>query len=1457
LTKEVSLYVPAASGADENYDVTYSFIIANTGDASVSNINLVENLVAQFGGAFVQSTPPVVNNILASAGSTAPTANPSYDGGVANDSIFLMSSGGILEPGGTITFELLIELDPDAPGAIYNMDGALENQAVVSGTDPLGSMPIDSSDSGDDPTGTNPDAPGDTGGDDDPTPLFLPEIGIAKSVATTVPAASGTLGNFDVTYTFIVQNIGMSELTNVAVIEDFVSQLGGAFVSTTLPVVSNVLVSSGSTAPAPNGAYDGGVSSDSVFTRSSGGILLVDGTLAFDITIEIDPDNPTANYGPNGTLDNQATAVGTDPNGFLVEDDSDSGTDPDGTNPTAPGDNGTNDDPTPLIIPEIGIAKSVAIAVPANSGIAGNFDVTYTFVVQNLGNSDLQNITVQDDLLAQLGGAFVSTTIPVISNISVSAGSIQPSPNGAYDGGVSNDFIFDATSGGLLVTGGTLQFDLTVEIDPDNPGAIVSANGTLDNQATAMGTDPSSGTTVMDLSDSGTDPAGDNPGEPGDMMTSDDPTPLALPGIGIAKSVGAVSAAATPGNFIVTYSFVVANLGMTDLFDIVVGEDFSTWLGGAFVSSTAPVVSNIVLSGTGNAPIANPAYDGGVMDSLVFNLNSGGALDVGSSFRFDITVEINPADPNANYSMNGSLDNQASVSAIDDNETFTSDISDSGTDPAGTNPNAPGDTGGSNDPTPLSLPEIAIVKSVSSSGLAASDVVGNFDVTYSFIVQNTGTAPLTNVSVVDDLVSGMGGAFVSTTMPVILNVVASAGSTAPTANPAYDGGVSNDSIFNFASGGVLQSGGTISFDLVIEIDPDNPTAIYNPVTGTIDNQAQAIGTDPSGAIVDDLSDSGTDPTTDNPTAPGDMGTMDDPTPINLPAIAIVKVVGTSADASSGVQGNFDVTYDFLIQNLGNTPLSNIEVEENLLAQIGGAFVTTTQPLILNLTASDGSTAPTANPNYDGAGDPNVFLMNTGDLIVGGTISFSIQIEVDPNAPGIIVDANGNLNNQATVMATDPDDTPVTDDSDSGTDPQGSNPDAPGDMMTPDDPTPLILPSIETAKSSSVSGPSVNGVIGHFDIVYSFVIMNTGNVPLSNVSMVDDLASQLGSAFVASVTPVVQNVIATGNGVAPNPNPDYDGGITNDSIFNQSGGGYLEPGDMITFDLLVTIAPNAPGAPSPLLNQARASGNDPNGTTTDDDTDAGTDPQGTNPNDPNDMMTSDDSTLTELPVTLFCPDDLLVDCPASNFDTSATGVPQAFANCRLGNSITLTFVDDDSGLNGCGNTGTLIRTWTATDDCGNVATCEQMLTVQDTTAPIITFCPPDTVASCDLDSIRPDVFGWATAVDECSNVQIRFFDDTTGFNGMCINGNVGTITRNFYAVDDCEVNISYCQQIIQLIDTVGPTIVFNDPFLVGYEPGDTIPYQCFGRTDTTWQLPMMDTSSVIATDNCSNGVRIEF
>ena len=123
-------------------------------------------------------------------------------------------------------------------------------------------------------------------------------------------------------------------------------------------------------------------------------------------------------------MDNQVTVGGAAVDedglpidGIVVSDDSDSGTDPNGDNSDAPGDDGMGgtDDPTPLLLPDLGLAKSASDAVPNGE----NFDVTFTFVIENNGTVDMTNLSLTDDIAAEFGNAFVGV---VPGSLTVSGG---------------------------------------------------------------------------------------------------------------------------------------------------------------------------------------------------------------------------------------------------------------------------------------------------------------------------------------------------------------------------------------------------------------------------------------------------------------------------------------------------------------------------------------------------------------------------------------------------------------------------------------------------------------------------------------------------------------------------------------------------------------------------------------------------------------------------------------------------------------------------------------------------------------------------------------------------------------------------------------------------------------------------------------------------------------------------
>src|SRR5690606_26654938 len=90
-------------------------------------------------------------------------------------------------------------------------------------------------------------------------------------------------------------------------------------------------------------------------------------------------------------------------------------------------------------------------------------------------------------------------------------------------------------------------------------------------------------------------------------------------------------------------------------------------------------------------------------------------------------------------------------------------------------------------------------------------------------------------------------------------------------------------------------------------------------------------------------------------------------------------------------------------------------------------------------------------------------------------------------------------------------------------------------------------------------------------------------------------------------------------------------------------------------------------------------------------------------------------------TLTCPPTANV-TTADLRDPPSTGLPVVVDNCDPNPSVS--FADDRSGLTGCNATGVIVRTWTAEDASGNVATCTQNVFVVDSIAPVIAGCPPD-------------------------------------------------------------------------------------------------------------------------------------
>lgn len=163
--------------------------------------------------------------------------------------------------------------------------------------------------------------------------------------------------------------------------------------------------------------------------------------------------------------------------------------------------------------------------------------------------------------------------------------------------------------------------------------------------------------------------------------------------------------------------------------------------------------------------------------------------------------------------------------------------------------------------------------------------------------------------------------------------------------------------------------------------------------------------------------------------------------------------------------------------------------------------------------------------------------------------------------------------------------------------------------------------------------------------------------------------------------------------------------------------------------------------------------------------------------------------TEKPV-LIVPANVSVECE----NIPPVGNVSATDNCDRNVEIRL-FEVRKAGI--CANNFTILRTWTATDKCGNINVQTQNITVLDTKKPIFSNVPNDlTVGDCNFLPISPNS---VTATDNCTgNVTVSFNEINNTTQGC-----VRKIQRIWTATDACLNSVSAVQNIY-IQDGIAPT-----------------------------------------------------
>jgi len=318
--------------------------------------------------------------------------------------------------------------------------------------------------------------------------------------------------------------------------------------------------------------------------------------------------------------------------------------------------------------------------------------------------------------------------------------------------------------------------------------------------------------------------------------------------------------------------------------------------------------------------------------------------------------------------------------------------------------------------------------------------------------------------------------------------------------------------------------------------------------GQVLNLATTTGTTPNGTPVSDNSD---DPQNPENVDPNLDGNPDDPTVTLLPQDPSIEVekTGTFNDANGDgyAQVGETISYTFKVTNTGNVTLTNVTISDPLVS-ISGGPIAVFAPGAVNTTTFTG---------------------------------LHVITQADINA--------GQFINIATATGTDPHGVPTSDQSDDPQNPTNVDPDNDGD---PDDPTVTLMPqdpNISITKKGTWNDLNGNGYADAGEtITYTFVVTNTGNVTLTNITVTDPLVTVVGGPLTV---------------LAP--------GLINSSTFSRS---YVLTQADINSGKIVIVA--------------TATGTDPNG---DPMTDVSDDPQNPTNVDPNNDGDPDDPTVTLLPL----------------------------------------------------------------------------------------------------------------------------------------------------------------------------------------------------------------------------------
>ncbi|WP_378945362.1 SdrD B-like domain-containing protein [Mesorhizobium sp. ANAO-SY3R2] len=1106
--------------ADGSYTINYSLTVKNFSLEPLTGITVIDilNGASQNFGTFSGGTPPTegqyrVNSVSSNFGSL----NSGFDGATNTTLV----SAGTLAAGATGTVSFTVHVNPVVPRVVPAL--VHTNQATVTGTGQnSGQTPTDKSHNN-----ANPDPDGNgianEPANDTPTtvtPTPSPAVTVVKTATPRRVAGDAIPGDI-IDYTFTVTNTGNTPLINVTVADPLVGLIW----------VANTPIARLNPTAVDNTSY-----------RATYALTQADidrGSLPNTATV-------TGQWGING-----ATPVNVT--------DTDTATVP------------------ALSRPGLTIVKTLESAAGIGNPRTLVGDIArYRFVVTNTGNTTLNNVTVTDALsgvAADPAGSFVIGTLAPgatktvyanypVKQVDIDAGSVSNSATASATHGPVNSPITTPPSTVAVPlyrspsltlvkalssaipsvprAGTPVEWTVTATntgnvtlntlvVTDGYPGAVVTpaslaslapgASYDFTVRAPLQQADIDRGQLDNTATINYRDPVGPQPPK---TATHNEPMPAQTPAIALKKT-GDVSGLSTNpvAGEVITYTIVIRNTGNVPLNNITLAD----------------LLADVVL---------NPADVLAMQAAVLKPQNATGTVPASEN---EITVRATYALKTVDIDR-GSVINTAVTTGQ------------SVPDPATTVTDRGGTTFETDDPTDTPLaqaPAIGLVKSITSVALSTPPQVGDV-ITYGFVITNTGNVTLNDIALTDAVAGVVIKNDTNWTGPLLPDAVNSTAFTATYALTQAD--IDAGTFVNTATvegtgagpGGVPTAvtanssatqpvGRTSSLTLVKSASPTltSPSAVgdvidytfvvtntgnttltnvvfTDPLADLVMNTPTTIATLLPGAanavtlsgtyilkqsdiqkgdVTNKASVSFNDPVGPQPAVPSNQVVV----PLERsPSIALVKTASTE-HVEPAIPGQ-TITYTFVVTNTGNLDLTGVRIDDPL----------------------DGIT-------------PSFFVV--GDLAPGDSQSFEAEYDILQSD----IDA-GKVENQATVTGN------YTD---------GSTPVPVSDLSGPTDDSDesvvvtLVppMPALAIVKSGTYDDTDGSGSPTVGDrLVYSFVVTNTGNIPLDSVEPVDAGPTFNGLPAGASLSAMTPAALTLAPGAAATFTATYP--LTQDDIDNAAG-----------------------------------------------------------------------------------------------------------------------------------------------------------------------------------------------------------------------------------------------------------------------------------------------------------------